>query len=495
MLNKCIDIFQFLLEAVPPSIQETHLVLLYAKSLDSSDDASIKFRAQEAYGALWNLCKGSKPSIANADKYKTYKEWCDDPITWFALSDMVAGTEEPIVARNGFDLFRAKVAQAVGQGKEIPGLGAEMWLRCAQNSAAFQDFETAIEFGQKGLEINRLHKETRAFLSQNSPMHQATFDKEKDAVRFLSKQWLERCFTSGYRKKVKAKVVTDLEEHFETNRFDMQARESLAYYAKDKWRAKFLFESECAAKIQICFKEAQERWRWQAPIRMKLVERATGAYRAFMKDPLNRENRDAVLEVTAHRFCSKKHIIRKLVPILEKQAKSIKCIAKSYKAYSLRRNVRKAIAARHHRAEMRFKYAVIRVQRFVRKIQEKMARKKRKRLEHVRIQSMLKINAFVFKKCREFESAPRRAARLQQKVREDKARVLQFLFMYHVRRFQRARAREELEALARSAEEKAAKVHTYPLFCLKTFFSFMLTFIPLTKVHFMLYHKESGCAS
>ena len=59
--------------------------------------------------------------------------------------------------------------------------------------------------------------------------------------------------------------------------------------------------------------------RWQAPIRMKMVERATSAYRAFMKDPLSRECRDEVIRVTSHRFCSKKHIICKVVPILAKQ--------------------------------------------------------------------------------------------------------------------------------------------------------------------------------
>ena len=71
---------------------------------------------------------------------------------------------------------------------------------------------------------------------------------------------------------------------------------------------------------------------------------------------------------------------------------------------------------------------------------------------------MLKINAFVFRKCREFESAPKRAKRMEERVREDKARVLQFLLMYHVKRFQKAKARKEFAEMARQANERAAQV-------------------------------------
>ena len=78
-----------------------------------------------------------------------------------------------------FDLFQMKVEDYAGMGKEVEGMKPEMWLRCAQNSSAFQDFDKAVEFGAKALAVNRLHGETRAFLSQNSEAHRAIFLKEK----------------------------------------------------------------------------------------------------------------------------------------------------------------------------------------------------------------------------------------------------------------------------------------------------------------------------
>jgi hypothetical protein len=342
----------------------------------------------------------------------------------------MAKTGEPLVARNGFDIFRDKVAEATGRGKPLTNMSAEMWLRCAQNSAAFQDFEAAVEFGKKGLDLDRLHKETRMFLSQNSPIYEETFSKEKRAVGFLSKQWLERCFTSGYRRKVKNKMVADLEESFESNVYDMEVRSSLAYYAKDKWRAKFLFESVCAAKIQNAFKEAQFRWAWQEPIRMKYVEYATSAYIAFMKNPLDRAVRDEVNRVIKHKFCSKKHAIRKLVPILEKQAKSIKCLVKSYRAFSVRLHLAKNARSRKVRRDMQFLFAVLKVQKFVRKANRLKAQNARKALQERQRIAHMKINAFIGRRSMAYQTSTRRVVRMEKKLWDEMVFIYLYFYMF-----------------------------------------------------------------
>ena len=77
---------------------------------------------------------------------------------------------------------------------------------------------------------------------------------------------MERCFSLGYIAKVKNKMIEDLEEKLESSQYDPKIREDLAYYAKGRWRAKFLFESESAMKIQNCFKVAKARWKWQLPL-------------------------------------------------------------------------------------------------------------------------------------------------------------------------------------------------------------------------------------
>jgi tetratricopeptide (TPR) repeat protein len=57
LLNKSLDMLQFLLEAVPPSIEEAHIILLYSHTLELSSDPAMRFRAAGAFQGLHDYYK------------------------------------------------------------------------------------------------------------------------------------------------------------------------------------------------------------------------------------------------------------------------------------------------------------------------------------------------------------------------------------------------------------------------------------------------------
>lgn len=235
------------------------MVLLYATSLEVSTDPSVRFRASGAYQALHKLCVNAKPPLANAAQFRNYKDWCDEPKTWIVLGEALSSegdatylhivvlrfphfslvvysplgvirirlsSGEPLLAKNGYDLFVKKIDDLTSRGKPVAGITAGMWVKVAENCCSFQNFEKAVDYGevnlghfvvllmclncsfsrcfsfQMALTVDRLYKPARDFLSKVSPIHSKLFLQEKKAIGTISSQWLERMFTAGSRRKV-----------------------------------------------------------------------------------------------------------------------------------------------------------------------------------------------------------------------------------------------------------------------------------------------------
>lgn len=72
LLNKCLDMLVFLLEALPVQIEESHIILLYARTLEASTDPSIRYRAGAAFESLFAYCHDAKQANAHlCSDYKT----------------------------------------------------------------------------------------------------------------------------------------------------------------------------------------------------------------------------------------------------------------------------------------------------------------------------------------------------------------------------------------------------------------------------------------
>ena len=58
---------------------------MYARTLEAATSPSIRFRAAGAYQALFEICRNKNPPVASSNKFVSYKEWMDDPNSWFEL--------------------------------------------------------------------------------------------------------------------------------------------------------------------------------------------------------------------------------------------------------------------------------------------------------------------------------------------------------------------------------------------------------------------------
>ena len=77
ILNKSIDMLQFLLEAVPNSIKETHIIVLYGRAMEISSDPNLRYRSTGIYQSLYDYLRTLKAGQGNncgARKFDTFKE-------------------------------------------------------------------------------------------------------------------------------------------------------------------------------------------------------------------------------------------------------------------------------------------------------------------------------------------------------------------------------------------------------------------------------------
>jgi hypothetical protein len=259
----------------------------------------------------------------------------DDPFVWKDLAEHACELQEPLIAR---DCYRNYVDRLNMRRikKEMDTLTIDQLLKMACNCAEFQNFREAAEYGEMALKQNHFHKEVRKLLSYWDPSRKKELQREESAVEVIKMAWRLRWMAPGYRKRYNAIVLFELEEKYKTNRFDWDTRKQLAYFGRKKWRPKFVFENDCAKKIQKQFRHAKIIWAWQAAIRAKLTGQGSEAYRKFMKKPYDRSIRNEVRRIANHRMCSKKHVIRKLLPLLDTQDEAHRRIVRSYRSYKLR---------------------------------------------------------------------------------------------------------------------------------------------------------------
>jgi len=67
----------------------------------------------------------------------------------------MAAAEEPLVAKNGYDLFARKVEELESRGKPPTNITPQFWLKVAKNYASFQQFDNAIKFAENALLLDR----------------------------------------------------------------------------------------------------------------------------------------------------------------------------------------------------------------------------------------------------------------------------------------------------------------------------------------------------
>lgn len=316
-------------------------MLLYGRTLELSSNPQIKFRAHSIYRSLFELCQNHY--IAGATKTKDAAEWLDDPQSWFLLGQEIEHTGEPLVAKDAYEKFmELKQKQAAMsykfESKEVSShLDVASCLKLALSCARYQNYEEAIRYGELGLKVDRYHKELRGYMSQWSEMHAEALRGEVGAVRSILSVWKGRCWTNGFRKKLKQKMIADNEERYQLNRFDWEARENLAYYAKDKYRAKFVFEEFCAVRLQRFARERRKHSIWQDAQRQHQFTLASEVVRRYQRFPLVAAVRSELVAISNHRMVPRNHPIHEAREEILRQDRAVRCLDRMMHTCRIRR--------------------------------------------------------------------------------------------------------------------------------------------------------------
>ena len=365
MLNRCIDMLQFLLEALPESLNETQTILLYAKCLEKSSDPAIRYRAKAAYESLFAHCNQAK--IANAHNYKISSEWEKDAENWQKLAEIIGSQHEPLLAKEGYETFVAKVNSRRMPGKELSTyIELPTLIQIALNYSHFQNFKLATKYADMALSKDRLNPQVRALISKWSKSHADKLAKEVKSVNTLHARWTERAWTETARAKLKAAEIVRLEALYKSSRFNQEARSLLSYYARDEWRAKFLFESACAVRVQRFVRNKFVCWKVQEKFRSVYLSRASQAYTMFNRRPFDPKLRNEVRAVCKSRFCPRKHAIRRVKALMETQDESAVIMGRSFRAYRTRRQIIASILNTKRKRDQKLNECAVTLQCLVR---------------------------------------------------------------------------------------------------------------------------------
>ena len=324
-----------------------------------STNPQVKFRAHSIYRSLFDLCQ--LHFVAGANKMTDASQWLEDPQSWFNLGKEVSALGEPLVAKDAFQKYmelKQKIA-ASSYSYEMQDIAAHLdtqaCLTLARNAARYQNYEEATQYAELGLRVDRYDKELRHYISLWSKFHAAEMNTEVGAVRSILSVWKGRCWTNGFRRKLKDKMIADNEERYQRNRLDWEARENLAYYARDKYRAKFMFEEVCAVRLQRFVRERKKQGVWMEVQRQHQFTLASEVHRRYQRAPYNKNTRADLLRISSHRLVPVKHAIHADRALILEQDKAMELIERCMHTYRIRRTLAmKILETKQRRAQRIF---------------------------------------------------------------------------------------------------------------------------------------------
>jgi len=451
-LNKCIDMLQFLLEALPASIDDSHIILLYGRTLDKHRDAAIRFRAMGVYKNLYEHLRDAKR--CNADRCSSYKEWSDTPTNWFELGTDISAAGEPLLAKDAFEMFVLKLESKRQPGKDLSAyMDVETAMKVAHNLASFQNYSEAARFAEVALTNNRLHKEVRSCLTKWSKIHAVKLNKEASAINTMHDHWRTRVWSQTYRNKLKNHMLEEFENALENNRYDVAAREGLAYFARDKWRSRFMFETQCATRLQRFMRGRFKIWKAQTRLRTRYLNRAVEAYRKYNRTPFDYALREEIKAITKSKHCPRKHIINRVIAAIRGQDAAVLVMQRNYAVYRGRLAIFEGI----RRAKQRKANTLFRCARAIQcMLRKRVARRRlalqRRWLSRRNLAASI-IQRFVKWRNTTFQHAVTRVVRKRNARHHEARAVFLYIFSYYARRYIK-RKRDELQKKKREELER-----------------------------------------
>jgi len=325
---------------------------------------------------MYEYCK--KHRIAEAHTLDPPSAWFNDPITWITLGDIISAASEPLLAKDAYDKY-VDLQQLIAKKYKSDANTSKGWsdlvsiedcIKLSTNAAHVQNYPGAVKFCEIGLQKDRYHKSLRKLISKYSNSHAEKLQHEVDSIYRILSAWKGRCWTEGFRRRLKEQVLAEYEQRYRENRYDIDARQHLLYYAKDKYRPQFMFEEHCAIRLQRFSRYIRRRDMWLSGQLTKYSKQVDEAYSRYLRAPLSRSTRDSVIDscnVRIVRTRLAKHPIHRVRVLIEQQDHAVASLTRCYAAYLVRKGINRLIIQRKHRLHVKELSAVRVIQLVVRR--------------------------------------------------------------------------------------------------------------------------------
>lgn len=304
---------------------------------------------------------------------------------------------EPLIARICFLKYEEEAQKQVPPGKDLSlVISFDDALFLARHFQVMQrDYATAFRYAEIGLHHDRYNRQLRELLIElqpHLPNHGSSsssggkqirwsdqIQREINSATRIIRCWKNRVWTAGFRRRLKSKLVQEMESRLARDRFgDAESRRSLQYYARDTHRHQFLFEDACARRIQRVYRQYRRLFVWRETQRRHYLGRATEALHRFQKRPFSPRAREEVKRLAVHRHVSRRHPIQAAYRAIEQQQLCLLRLMRLVKTFLLHRAINRRIAHRRMlQAEAQLR-SVLRLQTWLRVL---LARRKIRRVQ------------------------------------------------------------------------------------------------------------------
>ncbi|CAM9550058.1 unnamed protein product, partial [Hapterophycus canaliculatus] len=142
----------------------------------------------------------------------------------------------------------------------------------------------------------------------------------------LQSKWRTRVWQEGYLRSLKTRLRINLEERLTKNRLDVDTREQLGYFHREKHRPVLLYEDRCARTIQRLARAGLFRIRWFAVKQKAYRKQLTNALKLWQKSGYETESREMIRTRAANRYTPSTHKIVSVVALMDRQDEAVSFI-------------------------------------------------------------------------------------------------------------------------------------------------------------------------
>lgn len=420
-------------------------------------------RCKGIYKTLFDICRDADIVIADANGAESFQDWFTLPQTWLLLGEYFMATNEPLLAKESYSLFENKLEQRREPHQCIEELmGIDACLQIASTHARFQNFSQSLKFAEYAFKLNHFHAETRKILSKSSEYYRESLDKENRVFLRVQELWRQRAWTSQLMGRMKAQALQGLEERYSEDPYNLTTRGLLAYYARGKYRAQFLFEVVCARRIQRAYRSRRFVLLWLKALTTMYRIDATAVVGKFRKTPYDCEVRRDLRRIERHRLCPQKHPIHQMLSVLDRQDRAVSMVRRVYRMHQLKRFIYTRMQVRRDATNRLENACALFIQCYFRcKLARiRMAEQRLYRLEVIKAAVILQ--RYVRWRNSSFQHAVTRTVRIRKEKKLIAQRTFIFKLKYVVRRyFERKRESKRLKVLEEEEQQRRGVIMEY----------------------------------